>query len=109
MGGALGALSKLAGPIMQIASMFTPMGAIMSLVSKGLEMFKGISGALKSVAPKAMENVDKKLDKVKDFAAGAAAKANSFLSGLSNAAASLGNTAAPANPVPALKIPLFGG
>ena len=87
MGGALKAISKIAGPIMQVASMFTPMGAIMGIVSKGLELFKGISGALKSVAPKAAANLDQKLNKVQNFAQNAIGKANQFLTGVGNAVA----------------------
>jgi hypothetical protein len=108
MGGALKAISKIAGPIMQIASMFTPAGAIMSVVSKGLDFLKNIGGALKDVAPKAMANFDKKIDKVKDFATNAVGQANKFLTGVGNAAASLGNDQAAAAPAPSLKLGIFG-
>lgn len=107
MGGALKAVSKLAGPIMSMASMFTPLGPIMQMAKMAMSAVQAISGAMKSVAPKAMENVDKKLSKAEEWGTRAMGKANEFLTKLSQGFAQLGAIQfPPAAPAPAMNPPL---
>lgn len=95
MGGALKAVSKLAGPIMQMASMFTPLGPIMQAVNTAMSFAKTLTGALKNIAPKFMEKLDKKLDKAQDFAQKAVGAANQFLNGAAQTAQQVGNIQVP--------------
>ena len=99
MGGALKAVTKLAGPIMQVAGMFTPMGAIMQGITKAMQLFKTVTGALKQIAPKAMEKLDQKLEKAQGFMQNAVGKAGNFLQALGQGLQGLGNPPAQANPV----------
>lgn len=107
MGGALKAVSKLAGPIMSIASMFTPLGPIMQMAKMAMTAAQAIGSAMKAVAPKAMDNIDKKLNKVGEWAGNAIGKANDFLTKLSQGVAQLGAIQfPPAAPAPAMNPPL---
>lgn len=112
MGGALGGIAKLAGPILQVASMFTPLGPIMQAVNMAMSFAKTIGGALKSMAPKAFGDIDKKLDSAQNFAQKAVGKAQDFLQKLGKGVQDVGQQAQqinfpPANPLAALGLPLF--
>ncbi|MFN3431885.1 MAG: hypothetical protein ACK46X_18285 [Candidatus Sericytochromatia bacterium] len=102
-----GAIKKLAGPIMSIASMFTPLGPIMNMVKMATSVASTFSNIMKAVAPKAMEKLDQKIQKASDWAQNAVGKAGNFLQSLSQSATALGNSLAnfpPTNPVAAVQV-----
>lgn len=108
MGGVMKAISSIAGPLMNIASAFSPMGLIKKAIETAMSFAKTITGALKSVAPKAMEALDKKLDKAQDWATKATGQANNFLTQVAGGFQALGNAAAqfpPAAPAAAAALP----
>ena len=107
MGGALKAISSLAGPIMNMASMFSPVGAIMKGIQMAMGFAKQIGEAVKSVAPNAMKGLDEKIEKAGSWAQKAVGKAQDFLTKVAGGVQALGNAAQPANPTPAINIPLF--
>jgi hypothetical protein len=102
-----GVIKKLAGPLMSIASMFTPLGPIMQAVQMATKVAETFSNVIKGVAPKLGEKLDQKIQKASDWATNAVGKAGAFVQGLGNAATQLGNTLAnfpPTNPVAAVQV-----
>lgn len=102
-----GVIKKLAGPIMSIASMFTPLGPIMNMVKMATSMAQTFANVIKGVAPKLGEKLDQKIQKASDWAQNAVGKAGAFVQSLGNTATALGNSLAnfpPTNPVAAVQV-----